>query len=128
MRIPINKDIETAYKDEFVKGFTLREALSVAIAAGLILGVTVVAWKVSGLGPEVCIYIGLPFGLLPIFFGFKKFQGLTAYEYIMERIYEKKTRVLAYDTGETAADCGKFTMERQTKKGRRKKRNEKRPI
>lgn len=127
MRIPINKDIETAYKDEFIKGFTLREALSVAAAAGLILGVTAAAWKVSGLGPEICIYIGLPFGILPVFFGFKKFQGLTAFEYIRERIYEKQTRILTYDTGEMPGDCGRFTMERKAKK-RRRKRNEKRSI
>lgn len=75
MRIPINKDIETAYKDEFIKGFTLREALSVAAAAGLILGVTAAAWKVSGLGPEICIYIGLPFGILPVFLGSKNSRG-----------------------------------------------------
>lgn len=99
MKIAVNRDLEEAYKDEFIKGFTLREAGF--IAAGFLLGggAAFLCWHYLHLPPEYACYIGIPAGIPAVVCGFKKFQGLTAGEYLKEILYERKTRVLAYDTG-----------------------------
>ncbi len=119
MKIAVNRDLEEAYKDEFVKGFTLREAGY--IAAGFLLGggAAFLCWHYFHIPPEYACYIGIPAGIPAIVFGFKKFQGLTAAEYLKEIRYERKTKVLAYDTGslpEQEAYCMKRMEHRHGKK------------
>ena len=44
MTIPINKDPDTEYKNEFMFGYTLKEVLCVAAALLIIAGVTALAF------------------------------------------------------------------------------------
>lgn len=117
MQIPINKDIEEAYQNEFWKGFTLRQVLFLALSALIIVGITVLVWWRTGLAPDVCVYIGIPFGIPTLLAGFWKIQDLTFTAYVKEIIYAKRTRILTYDAGELPGDNRVFTMDgRGTKK------------
>lgn len=118
MQIPINKDLEEAYRDELFKGFTIREVIYVMASFLLIGGVTVLIWKKTGLSPDTSVFVGLPFGIPTLFMGFKRYQGLTAGAYLKEILYEYRTGILTYDADEIPKDAPLFTMER----GREKKR------
>ena len=123
MRIAVNKDIEAAYKDEFFKGFTLRETLHIAAAFAIVAGVTFALYKFAGLSLSVGVYLGAPLGFPVIYIGFKRFQGLTLGEYMKEKSYRKKTAVLLYDADELPDGRELFTMGRSgTKRARRKRR------
>ena len=100
MQIPINKDIEEEYKDQLALGFSMKELGWIILAGILIVGIGVFVWQQFGVTPEIAFYIGIPFGIIPIFIGFKKFQGMTLIQYIKELIYEHKTRDLTFDAGE----------------------------
>lgn len=113
MNIPINKDLEEEYKNEIVKGFTLREAGYIALSAAIIAGVTFFMWKNLGLSPDTCIYMGLPFGIPTLFLGFRKFQGLSAAAYLKEILYERRTKILIYDADEILKENHVFTMQRE---------------
>lgn len=119
MKIAINKDIEEAYKDEFFKGFTLRETAYIVIALTVMIGVTVLLYLVFGLNLSVGVYIGAPLGLPFVFIGFKKYQGLTLSEYLREKSYRKKTRILLYEADELPDKRKEFFVIK-TKEKRRK--------
>lgn len=119
MLIPINKDLEESYKDEFMKGFTLSELAHILVSVLIIAGVTTLIWRCSGLAPDVCIYMGLPCGIPTLLLGFKRFQGLSAKEYLKEIFYVKRTRVLAYDADELPESSWVFSLERESGKKRR---------
>lgn len=119
MQIPINKDLEEAYRDEPIRGFTWREAAYVILSVLLIGGVTALVWWKTGLSPDNSVFVGIPFGLPTLFMGFKKYQGLTAGAYLKEIIYEKRTGILIYDADELPQERHVFTMERGKKKNRR---------
>lgn len=53
MQIPINKDIEEAYRDEPIRGFTLREVAHIMLGALIIGGVTALVWWKTGLSPDI---------------------------------------------------------------------------
>ena len=112
MQIPINKDIEEAYRNEAVQGFSIREVVYLIVAAVVIIGVTIIAYLKTGLSPVTCVYVGIPFGLPIVFGGFKRFQGLTAFGYLKEIIYEYLTSELTYDADELPDECHEFTMQR----------------
>lgn len=119
MQIPINKDIEEAYRDEVAKGFSLREAVSVGISGVLIVGIAALAWWKFQVSPDVGVFIGIPLAVPVMLTGFKKYQGLTALEYAKEIWYEYKTKVLVYDADEIPEEsCRIFSMQRGNKKGR----------
>ena len=120
MNIPINKDLEEEYKNEWIKGFTYREMLFVLTSVLIIGGVAVLVWRMTGVSVDVCIYIGLPFGFPTLILGFKKIQGLTVGAYLKEMIYEWRTRELTYDADELPEENRVFTMERGREKKRRK--------
>lgn len=120
MQIPINKDIEEAYRNEALQGFTIRELIYLAVAAVVIVGVTVIIYFKTGLSPDTCIYIGVPFGLPIIMGGFKRFQGLTAFGYLKEIIYDYQSRKLAYDADELPEGYHEFTMQSSNKQSRKR--------
>lgn len=119
MQIPINKDIEEAYRDEPIRGFTLREVAHIMLGALIIGGVTALVWWKTGLSPDISVFVGIPFGLPVLFMGFRRFQGLTAGAYLKEIIYEKRVGILTYDADELPRERHVFTMERRKKKSRR---------
>lgn len=116
MNIPINKNLEE-YKNEVVKGFTLREIICLFISVAVIAGAVLFLWRQTGLAPDVCIYIGLPFGIPILLLGFLKIQGLTLDVYIREIIYEKRTRLLTYDADELGENRI-FMMQRKNRNRR----------
>lgn len=119
MYIPIKKDLEEAYKDEFIKGFSLRESVHLALGILTAAGVTYLCWRMTGLSPSVCVYAGVPCAAPVLFFGFFKIQGLTVGAYLKEMLYAKRTRLLLYDADELPKERRMFTME---KNKRRKKK------
>ncbi len=120
MQIPINKDIEEAYRDEVMKGFSLRELVAVAVSGVLVVGIAAFAWWKFQMSPDIGVFIGIPFAIPVILAGFKKYQGLTAMQYAKEILYEYQTRVLVYDADELPPDVGKiFSMQRNGAKRER---------
>lgn len=122
MNIPINKDLEEEYKSEWVKGFTYKEVFFVIISMAIIVGATVITWKLTEKPIDMCIYIGLPFGFPTLILGFKKIQNLSVYAYLKEMIYEWKTRELTYDAEELPEENRVFSMEREQERKWRKKK------
>lgn len=120
MNIPVNKDLEEEYKSEWIKGFSYREIIFVAISIVIIAGVAGFAWWKFNVPIDVCIYIGLPFGFPFLMLGFKKIQGLTIDAYLKEMLYEWRTRELMYDADELPEENRVFTMERESESKRRK--------
>ena len=113
MKIPINKDIEKEYKDQFMRGFSAKECAYIAV--GLVCG-GIVAFAVEAmfhLPINVCFYIGIPFAIPSIVIGFADFQGLNFFELIKELIYEHKTKELYYDADEIKTVSPAYTMSRQ---------------
>ncbi len=122
MNIPINKDIETEYKNELYKGLTLRECGYFAVSVAVMGTAAVLLIFKSGLAVEACVYIGIACGVPILFLGFKKFQGgLTVFEYLKEILWERKTRVLTYDAGEIQGAPEPYTMESQRRRRDRKR-------
>ncbi len=113
MNIPINKDIEEEYRDQIVNGFTLKEGGVVMLAVLIVIGTAAAAYYLFALSPKYGCYIGIPLAFPVLFFGFKRFQGLTALEYIREIIYERRTKVLAYDAEEVEEDMRPFTLRKE---------------
>ena len=72
MNIPINQDIETAYRNEFVKGFSLYEFGFAFGGIVAIAFVTFIAWWKFGISPAVGVYMGFPFAIPFFFCGFYK--------------------------------------------------------
>lgn len=122
MRISINKEIEEEYKDQFMRGFSMKECAYIAVALLLIAGAAFLAAYFFKLSFNVCVYIGLPFGIPVLIFGFKKFQGLTLTEYIKEIIYEHKTKELFYDADEIPESFHCYEMKKHEPKKAGKKR------
>lgn len=110
MNIPINKDIEEAYKSEFVKGFTIREFAHVVMAVVVVAAISLFCWLKIGIAVNVAIYIGLPFAAPIILLGFYKPYGMYVTTYLKELSWERKTRVLLYDAMEASEDDNVFTM------------------
>lgn len=75
MQIPINKDIEEAYRDEPIRGFTLREVAHIMLGALIIGGVTALVWWKTGLSPGYQRLCGHPIWLTGIVHGIQKVPG-----------------------------------------------------
>lgn len=117
MNIVINKDILTEYRDEVIRGFTLKEAGCILAGVTVMMGVAVLSWKLLGISPSIGCYIGLPFTIGLLFFGFKKFQGLDFVQYIREIIWEKRTRILVYDADEAKELSPMFSLKKEKRSG-----------
>ena len=118
MQIKINKDLEEEYRDEFIRGFSVREALFILGGFGVIAGITALAYFQFGIMPDIGIYIGLPFGIPVLTFGFFKYQGLTLAAYLKEIFFVKCTKILTYDADELPKENRVFTMKSNVEKRR----------
>ena len=110
MNIPINQDIETAYRNEFVKGFSLYEFGFAFGGIVAIAFVTFIAWWKFGISPAVGVYMGFPFAIPFFFCGFYKPYGMLLPEYLKQRRYENKTCTLTYETDDLSDDGNIFSM------------------
>ena len=110
MNIPINQDIETTYRNEFVKGFSIYEfgfSFGGFVAIAL---VTILLWWKFGIAFNIGVYAGFPF-VIPFFIcGFYKPNGMLLPQYIKERRFEKKTCKLTYETDDISEEGKPFSM------------------
>lgn len=100
MTIPINKDPDIEYKNEFMYGYTLKEVLCVAAALLIVACVTAFAYFKFNIALNVGCYFGIPLAFPVIFFGFKEWYGMSITRFISELGYERKTGELAFDADE----------------------------
>ncbi|MBO5260579.1 MAG: PrgI family protein [Agathobacter sp.] len=119
MRIPINKDIEEEYKDQLALGFSAKELGWLILAILFIAGVTFLCWKYLGISPDVGVFIGIPFGAIPVVIGMKKIQGQSVIEFLKELNYERKTKELYYDADELPHEHYVYSLKKESR-GKRK--------
>ena len=100
LTIPINKDPDVEYKNEFIFGYTLKETVCGVIALVIVIAITALAyfkWKIPF---NIGCYFGIPLALPVIILGFREWYGMSVWRLIKEMRYEKKTKELAYDADE----------------------------
>lgn len=117
MNIVINKDILKEYRDEVIRGFTIKEAGCILAGVTVMIGTAVFSWKWLGISPSIGCYFGLPFTIGFLFIGFKKFQGLDFIQYVREIIWERRTRILTYDADEVRELSPIFSLKKETRSG-----------
>lgn len=110
MKITLNEDFETEFKNEAWKGFTRRELLfaALALAAGFSAGIA--AWWVTGLPINVCVYFGIPFIIVVGLLGLYTYQGKSTIALAKEIRYMWKTRKLACRMEERGGGSRIFSM------------------
>ena len=124
MNIKINKDFEE-YKDDFARGFTLSEVVSIAVSLVLSGILVYCLWAFGGIKPDIAVYIAVPFGIPILMLGFYKYQGMSVVALIKEMRYTKKTSVLAFAAQEYTEENKKWfhlTSIRQKKKRKERKK------
>jgi len=122
VRIEIKKDIEETYKDEFLKGFTLKEVITFTVALSVAGLIVYILYTKLNLPIETGVYIGVP-TMLPILgLGLIKIQGLSLAEYIREIIFSHRIRVLSYDADEIPKNNKMVSMSYKIKKSKKTKR------
>ena len=98
MKIIINKDFSSEYKDEFWKGFSGSETLCIACAGAVAMGVIVGLHLKLGLAPDVAVYFGVPVALPILLLGFYKYQGNQRVMSFLRNVMEtEKTRRLTME-------------------------------
>lgn len=121
MKININKDFITEYKNDFWKGFSLTEVIY--IAEGFAVGAAVIAVMFFAFNIPVAtaVYMAVPFAAPVIFRGFYKYQGyMRISELIKEMMYTGGMKELVFETEEHDTDRV-FFMHREVKKNLKNK-------
>ncbi len=101
MKININKDFLSEYKNDFWKGFSITDI--VHILEGFIFGALVVALLYFAFNVPVAMgmYIFGPAAAPIIFFGFYKYQGyMPVKEFIKEYIFTHSSERILYESEE----------------------------
>lgn len=120
MQIKVNKDFLTEYKDEFWKGFSLPEVISIAVGCGCAAGVIFVVYKLFGISPANAVYFGVPAALPALAVGFYKYQGyMPLPELIQEICLTYKCKELVFGAGERKEPFGHFFFLKR-RKGKKK--------
>ena len=115
MRISINKDIEEAYKDQFMRGFSMQEVGWIALAFAAV-AVVAVLLAFAGLRIDVAVYAAIPFCVPVIYIGFRKHYGMTQMEYWKAVHYEKATRELTCEEELPCEPAPVFSMTKKKQK------------
>lgn len=87
MKIPINKDFLTEYKDDAWKGFSIHELITLAIAAVIgfsIMGIGVFRY---GFDPSIMSYVCIPFVLPVLMYGFYRYQNYMPVNKLVVEMY-----------------------------------------
>ena len=101
MKIQINKDLLTEYKDTIWKGFTAKELFCLATGGAISVAVVVVLHKTFGMYPATAIYLAVPFAIPAILMGFFKFQGyMSVFDLVREYLFSRKCRCLVFEAEE----------------------------
>ena len=123
MKIQINKDLLTEYKDTIWKGFTAKELFCLATGGAISVAVVVVLHKAFGMYPATAIYLAVPFAIPAILMGFFKFQGyLSVFDLVREYFFSRRCRELIYEAEEEPGTIV-FTLKKrpETKQPKRRK-------
>ena len=121
MRIPINKDLDTDYKNVIWWGLDGPELFWGGLSVVIIAAVAFVAGYYFHVPTQNCVMVGIPFATPTYLLGFHKIQGQSVFEYFKEYLYDKMTEELTYDADELPENNSYWTMERENS-SRRKKR------
>lgn len=122
MRIKVNKDFLTEYKDEFWKGFSVPEVISLVLGVTAMGAVAFLVYYFLGISPDTAIYFGLPAAVPFLAVGFVKYQTyLPLTQLAVEMIYTWHCRQLPFAAGEKKRPSGHFFyMQRRRKRGGKK--------
>ena len=123
MNITINKDFLTEYKDDFWKGFTFQECVSIAVGAAIGIGGAAAVHFYTGIAVDTAVYIGVPMAAPVVFLGFYKYQGyLQPIRFLNEVFITMRMKSLHYETG-GLPERRYFEMERLTIRSQVKNEN-----
>lgn len=106
MQIQINKDFQE-YKEDFWRGFSLKELLSIGIATGTCAGFIFLLYQFLHIPLTGAVYLSVPVAIPILMTGFYRYQGMTLAELIRERIWQARTEILAYEAGEMGLSLSK---------------------
>lgn len=123
MKIDMNKDFETAFRNMAWKGLTVREVVTALIALGSAAGVVIAIWQATRVPINVCVYFGIPVMIPIVGVGLVRYQGSSAWEIGKEIWYLHKTRELPFEAEEySGTGASVFTMKvpKTGKTGKRK--------
>ena len=124
MKVNINKDFLTEYKDDVWKGFSMKELITLIVAAFVAGCVVCLLHFKFGIEPATAVYGGVPAAIPVILFGFFKYQGyLNPVDFIREIIFTGNVKLLTYETAESARPV-KMHLNRDAC-GKREKKKEK---
>lgn len=128
MKIRINKDFETAFPDEFVAGFTLKQSLTALVGLAIAGVVALILYRYSGFSIVECTYIGIPVMIPVVAVGFFTYQMETPIGMAKEFYYESKTKLLLYEPEEYEEGLQRvFSMQRSMEaKGRKRRKGSRR--
>lgn len=121
MKIPINKDLDTDYKNEILKGLDGRDILFGGLGLLIIAVTAVTVGYYLKIDYQFCVLIGVVPSLPVFYVGFRKIQGMTVFAYFKEYLYDKMTEELYYDADEIPKNTKVWSMERETENRRKKK-------
>lgn len=122
MQIKVNKDFLHEYKNEFWKGFTIPELVSIAVGLGCDGVIVYIAWKYFQIAPDNAVYLGMPAMVPALVVGFVKFQDNANLIDYAKAIYDTyKCKELSF-SGETKRPRGHFFyMYHKGRKGAKKR-------
>lgn len=121
MKISINKDLDTDYKNEIFKGLDGRDILFGGLGILIVIITAVTVGYYLKIDAQLCVVIGV-IPAIPVFIlGFYKIQGMTVFAYFKEFLYDKMTEELYYDADEIPTNTNVWSMERKSEKGRKRK-------
>lgn len=100
MQIEIKKDIEKAYRDEYIKGLSVSEVATLVTSAAVAIGIVVIAWKYFHVPLEIGPYIAIPLILPILATGFVKIQGLSLWRYLLAALRTYQYPILIYEASE----------------------------
>ena len=121
MKIQINRDLLTEYKDAVWKGFTLRELICIGCGGMIAIGVVFFLHASFGMYPATAIYLAVPFALPPVLIGFFRYQGyMGPVELVREYLFSRSCRKILWDDEPDEA-WPAFGMKQPEMKKRRKR-------
>lgn len=122
MNININKDFIKEYKDDFMRGFSLKECACIVTAFTFAAGAVFAIWKLTDLQIHICVYIAVPLMVPILAIGFYQYQGMSILQLLKEMYYSRKTSCLTFEAEEmTKEDQYVFEMEFKERKSDQKK-------
>jgi len=95
MQIPINKDLDNNYTDDFFRGLSARQTLYSAATIAVGGGMFALFNLVLHIPAEVSIYLSVPFAVPFAAMGFVKIHGVPPDEYL-KRMREARRQPMYY--------------------------------